>query len=137
MSGLDLADFYIEATIQPGTCDGKDSYGVMVRAPDFNKGYFYGFSCDGRFVFQKWDGSNFATLVNWTTNSAIKSGADVVNRLGLMAKGDNFTFYANGVKLGSATDTTYKSGSVGLWIAAYATPNFTTKVDELDDWVLQ
>jgi hypothetical protein len=137
LSSPSLTDFYLEETAKPGDCDGTDSYGILSRAPDGENGYFYGFSCDGRYIFKKWDGSKFATLVNWTANSAILKGANQTNRLGIMAKGSDFTFYANGVKIGETSDTTYDKGVFGLWVASYKTPNFTVAVDEVDYWNLQ
>lgn len=136
LSSPSLQDFYLEETVTPGACEGSDSYGLLSRAPDGNSGYFYGFSCDGKYIFKKWDGSKFTVLMNWTANAAILKGADQANRLGLMAKGNVFSFYANGVKIGDATDDTFEKGAFGLWVAAYRTPGFTVHVDEVDYWDL-
>ncbi len=108
----------------------------MVRAPDANQGYFLELSCGGQYKFQRWDGSKFLTLVNWTENSAIKSGSGQENRLGLKAEGDRFTFYANGVKIGEASDASYAEGRYGLFVSASSTPGFTVEVDEVDYWTL-
>jgi len=136
LSNPPLTNFYLEATEKTGMCSGKDSYGLMARAPDPNQGYFLELSCDGQFKFQRWDGSRFITLVNWTDNSAVNSGSDQVNRIGLKAEGDRFTFFANGVKIGETTDAAYDAGRFGLFVAGSSSTDFTVEVDEVAYWAL-
>ena len=136
LSSPALTDFYLEVTATPGACEGMDSYGAMVRAPDASHGYFFEVSCDGRFRFDKWDGSNFVDLIPWKRAAAINTGAGQTNRLGIMAKGSQFSLYVNGNLVGQIEDTTYGSGVFGLSIAAYKTPDFTVKVSEVDYWNL-
>jgi hypothetical protein len=106
----------------------------LVRAPDPTQGYLYRLSCDGRYSFRKWDRKHFTTLVDWTTSPAILKGAGQANRTGVLANGDTYTLYANGLKLGTASDTTYTEGIFGLWVASYQTANFVVRVDEVDYW---
>jgi len=76
LSWPQLTDFYLEATITPGECKGVDRYGILVRAPGFNPvtGYVFGFSCDGKYSFRIWDGSNYINLITWTSDGYIKQG---------------------------------------------------------------
>ncbi len=131
------ANFYIELTATPETCGGLDRYGLMLRAKrDASVGYLFGFSCDGRYSFRKWDGVKYTRDVDWTKNSAILKGADQTNRLGVKAEGDHFTLYANGVKLTDFHDASYSTGYFGVFIAAAETANFTTNASEIDYWEL-
>lgn len=134
MSSPKLANFYIEMTAKTGDCKGLDTYGLMTRAPDFNQGYFYGFSCDGQFHFQKWDGTSFTEILKWKADPAILSGANQTNRMGMMAKGTHFTFFANGKQIGEADDSTYTDGLFGVYTSAVNTANFTTQISEIDYW---
>jgi len=136
LSYPDLTNFYLETTAQPGACSGTDRYGLVFRSPENNQGYIYGFSCDGQFSLRKWDGKNFTTIVDWTQNEAIKSGADQSNRLGIMVKGNQFTLYANGVQVGQASDSSYTQGTLGFFTAASSTANFTAQFDEVAYWDL-
>lgn len=130
-------NFYIEMTVTPQDCSGLDRYGLMLRSKrDASVGYLFGFSCDGRYSFRKWDGVKYTRDVDWTKNSAILKGADQTNRLGVKAEGDHFTLYANGKKLTDFHDNSYSSGYFGVFVAAADTANFTADVDVIDYWEL-
>lgn len=130
-------NFYLEMTATPGTCSGLDRYGVMVRAKsDATEGYLFGFSCDGKYSFRKWDGKSFTKIVDWTSSQAILANANQTNRLGVMAKGDKFSLYANGKLLTEVQDKTYDNGNFGVFVGAKNTANFTVQVSELDYWEL-
>jgi len=136
LSFSNLVNFYLEATIKPEECSGNDRYGVVFRAPENNKGYVYGFSCDGQYSMRNWDGKTFTAIVDWTANEAIRKGPNQANRVGIMVKGNQFTFYANGVQTGQVQDNTYTQGKFGLFIAASETEDFTAQYDEIAYWNL-
>jgi hypothetical protein len=131
-----LKDAYLEISAKTGECSGLDRYGILFRAPDPNKGYFLGLSCDGRYSLRLWDGSHFTALVDWTSNPAILSGAGQTNRLGIMMEGSDLTFYVNGVMVGEKQDSTFPEGRYGLFVASSATPGFTAQFDKVEYWDL-
>ena len=137
LSSTTLKDAYIEMTASPGTCSGLDQYGIMFRSPDFNQGYFYGLSCDGKYSLRKWDGENYTTITDWTANDKILAGSDKINRLGVKTVDNHYTFYANGFQIGEVDDSSYSEGKFGLFIASAATTNFTASVDEVDYWIIK
>lgn len=132
-----VADFYLEATIQPGTCDTIDRYGLIVRVPDIktaNSGYLVSVSCDGQYALRKWDGVHMTNLIPWTASDVINAGSNQTNRVGLLAKGSQMTVYINGTALKSATDSDFSSGYFGLFIGALKTPKFTITVSQIAYW---
>jgi hypothetical protein len=99
----ELSDFFLEMTVRVGTCSGLDSYGVIFRGPPRGvtpaHGYIAIFSCDGRFQLRRVDTTNpytFVDLIGWTPSTAIRSGSNQTNVLGIRAVGSTFTLYANG-----------------------------------------
>lgn len=136
--GTRLQDAYIEALTRTGECSGLDTYGLMFRSPDFVKGYWFQITCDGNWAFGYWDGSQYVNLAEGSNVSdAIRTGSNQTNRLGVMAVGDRYTLYVNGVKIREIQDTTFTSpGSYGMMIAARSTPNFTVYADEFAYWTL-
>ncbi|GAP22230.1 hypothetical protein [Leptolinea tardivitalis] len=136
---------YIEATGMFGnTCHGMDKWGLMFRSPDrstADRGYWFNITCDGKFAFQKWNakpGDNETAVTNiiaWTSNSNIKPGANAINRIGVLAKGNHFTFYINGSQIAESTDGSYDSGGYGLLIGARETSHLVLYVDELSAWL--
>jgi hypothetical protein len=126
-------DFYLEATFKVETCSGLDRYGLVYRAPDFNNGYFFAFSCDGEFSLRIYNRQG--DLISWTPNPAILPGSNQVNRIGILAQGDRYAFYANGKLLQETKESTFTdAGLFGAFIASSNTSNFTVRMDEIAFW---
>lgn len=127
----------MEMTVKTGDCKTTDRYGLILRVPDLtqaNQGYLYGFTCDGRYALRKWDGKTMTSLIAWTSSSAILSGPNQTNRLGIMAVGNRFILYANGTLLKEANDSSYTEGGFGVFIGANQTENFTVTIDQIAYW---
>ncbi len=132
-----LQNFYLEATLHTDACAGSDRYGMIFRAPDNNHGYFFGLSCDGQYNLSSYDGANFTTIIDYTKSTAILSGSNHTNRVGVMVKGSQIDLYVNGTPIQQVTDSTYTAGGVfGVFIAGQQTANFTYEMNEIDYWVL-
>jgi hypothetical protein len=132
-------DFYLEGTFKVGACSGTDRYGLVFRAPTTSVGYFLGLTCDGQYALRTLTSSGFTetNVIDWTQSPDILSGANQVNRLGVMAKGNQYSIYINGKLQGTATDDTYKTqGIFGVFIASSNTIGFKVSVQELDFWDL-
>jgi len=131
-----IKDFTLEATFKTGgQCSGKDRYGVLVRAPDPNKGVVFGFSCDGRYRLYKWDGANYTAIQEWKSAGQIVSGPNQTNRLSIQAVGSTLKLYANGKLLGEYSDATYQKGRFGLFIGSADTANLVVMVEDIAYWL--
>ena len=126
-------NFYLEATFKVETCSGLDRYGLVYRAPNFENGYFFGLSCDGQFLLRIYNQQG--TLIPLTPNPAILQGSNQVNRLGILAQGDRYAFYANGKLLQETKESTFTdAGLFGAFIASTNTSNFTVRMYEISFW---
>lgn len=140
--GADLRDFYIEARVTPGECKGNDRYGIYFRVPNRttpDQGYWYGFTCDGRYALQRWDGKAVpdgvvTNLIFWKKSDVIQAGPNKTNTMGVMAIGTRIYLYANGQLLGQVDSNTWLQGAFGVFVGGRETPNFTIKVDEINVW---
>jgi len=135
-----LTNFYLEETVNTASCSGKDRYGMIFRVPvvsNPDKGYLAAFTCDGQYSFRKWVGpdKSMLALTIWKTNSAIKTGPNQVNRLGVLVQGSKMTLYANGIELTSVSDPSYTDGFFGLFAGSITSSTYTVSVDEVDYWV--
>ncbi|HPH96839.1 MAG TPA: hypothetical protein PKW33_09080 [Anaerolineaceae bacterium] len=128
-------NFYLEATIRTSSCSGSDRYGLIIRAPGYDDGYFYGITCEGKMSFEQW--SSDSTILNWTKIPVgFNAGSNQTNRIGIKAEGSHFTFYINGVKAGECDDTALTDeGMFGFFIASSNTPNFTIYIEEVAYWL--
>lgn len=133
LSYLKPKDFYLEATFNIETCSGLDRYGLVYRAPNYEDGYFFGFSCDGKYSLRIFN--QLGTLIPLTENPEIRAGSNQQNRIGIMAQGDRFAFYANGKLLQEVQESTFLEGGLfGAFISSYNTPNFTVRMDKIEYW---
>lgn len=141
----DVDNAYFETTAQFGpVCQGMDKWGMMLRSPDrstADRGYWFNITCDGKFAFQRWnanppDGQTAVTnLLAWTSNANIRPGANSVNRIGVLAKENQFTLFINGIQVGQVEDDTFASGGFGILIGARETNRFMIYVDEMSYWL--
>lgn len=100
-------------------------FGIALRRT--SQGNYYQFGIDGN---SEWDfgkvvGGTFKSLVEPTSNAAIKGGLNTTNTLQVVAKGSHFDFFVNGTKVGQADDTTFASGKSGLFVSEQAESVFT------------
>lgn len=142
MTYPELDNFYLEVTFQVNDCKGSDRYGVITRVPVLNspdRGYLFGFTCDGKFSLRRWNASigakgEMINLIAWKTSAAINTGSSQTNRLGLMAVGDRLILYANGQNIGEVKDSTFAKGYFGIFVGARETEDFTIRVDQVRVW---
>jgi heat shock protein HslJ/uncharacterized protein YraI len=134
-----LDNFYLETTLfMPETCDVQDRFGYLFRAPDNNRGYLYGFDCGGNYSLSVWDGQATTVIVPPTQSAAVLTGPGQVNRMGLLAFGENISLYANGVYLETVADYTFlDEGKIGYFVRAATDQPFTVRYDQLRVWVLE
>ena len=133
----DLKNFYLEMTAKTESCSNADHYGLIFRVPDkkaADRGYLYGITCDGKYALRTWNGKKMGVLVNWTANSAILTGANQINRIGVMAVGKQIRLYANGVLLKEVQDDTYSEGGFGLFIGSQKPEQMTLDVQDVRYW---
>jgi hypothetical protein len=133
-----IKDFYLEYRGAFGDeCAGKDRYGMIFRAPNFNEGYLLGISCDGSYRLSAWDGEEYTVLRAWTKSDHLESGPGAFNRFGIKAKGETLTVYLNGEKVYSTTADLYTAkGKFGVFAAADKTAGFTAEVRRAAYWEL-
>jgi hypothetical protein len=130
--------FYVEMTATFGNaCKGKDHFGLMISpVSSADKGYLLGVSCEGKYVFWKWDGQSMTALVKWTPSKDIQAGANKTNRIGLMVNGKKLSLFVNGVLLTELNDKTYEKVYFGVFVGASETANFLVRVSSLNYWSL-
>jgi len=139
-----LGNAYIEADVKMGACRETDGYGFIFRVPentDYNKGYLFGITCDGRYSLRKWDGlagekGVMLWLKYYTISEWINEGANQSNRIGVMALDNRFILYVNGEKVDEVIDDDdpYAEGFFGLYVNRDKTENLAIVVDKVSYW---
>lgn len=136
MASPKISNFYLEIQGTSGdACQGKDRYGLIFRAPDPNKGYLFGISCDGFYRLRTWDGEKFTELAGWHQSEFIQTGPNQTNRIGVLTKGAKLSLYINGNLVDEIQDATYSEGVFGAYIAASNSPNFSVIISQAAYWL--
>lgn len=108
-------DADIKVTVSPVKTGQSTAYGIVFRHSDSGNFYTFEISPDGQWAFFKIENDSNATPIkNFTSSTAIKTGANTPNDLRVLAIGAHFTFFVNGQQVGSADDATYSSGKSGV-----------------------
>lgn len=134
-----ITNFYLEAKFQNDTCDKSDHFGIIFRVPDIsaaNQGYFYGIQCDGKYFLKVFAENVMTSIAYAKASTAITTGKDAVNRLGIMAEGDKLSLYINGVLVKEINDTHFTRGGFGIFVGSDIVRNLTVSVDEIAYWSL-
>ena len=131
----EVKDAYFETTITRPNCSGQDRFGLVIRWDEAQEFYYMGVTCDGTWGFSFYTKDNqIINILDYQTSNALKPAIEA-NRIGIMAKGDQFDFYINGIKVGSATDDRLDdAGTFGFISMSAGTVNFKTSVDKLEYW---
>jgi len=131
----EVQDAYFETTITRPNCSGQDRFGLVIRWDASQEFYYMGVTCDGTWNFSRYTKNNqIVNILDYQSSDAFKPASEA-NRIGIMAKGNQFDFYINGVKVGSATDSSLPdAGTFGFLSMSAGTVNFKTSVDKLAYW---
>ncbi|MGH2494089.1 MAG: hypothetical protein ACRDIV_05235 [Ktedonobacteraceae bacterium] len=109
-----LADASVTVTVQQVSGPPTHAFGIALRHAAPKNYYFFGIDGKGRFTFTTVVDDVSHTVIPFTPNAAIHSGANAINRLQVIARGKVITFLVNGAPVGQATLSTYASGTIGL-----------------------
>jgi hypothetical protein len=113
-------DFVLQAKM---TIISGHSGGVVFRADSTNdKGYQFRISTDGTYILNRiiLDSqgnilSDGETVASGSSTYVLK-GTNQTNQLGVLVQGNTLSLFINGKYVDSATDTTYHSGQVGVYV---------------------
>ena len=138
-----LGDAYIEMTFDTEDCSGDDAYGIIFRGPPHlarvSYGYVVAFTCNGKLWVYRLDGVNpwdAENLIDEEKNSAINTGPNQQNVIGVRAEGDRFGVFANGSQVAEVEDDHFEQGRVGVFVRADKPNAYTYRVKNFAYWIL-
>lgn len=109
---------HLEVSISNMGSDPEAVYGFICNEQGTTNAFYYvGVSPTGRYTFIKSSVALADVVLKEGTSDVITAGGDPI-RLGLDCGNGSMTLYANGQMIDSVSDSTYTSGSVGLFAAS-------------------
>jgi hypothetical protein len=155
-SFIDAADFYADFLIYNGDkCVPGDTAGFVFRGDHTaDYGLMFGISCGGGYFigFTAIPGSD-GVVLNFTEagiepgdrilypSDLIQTGPGAVNRLGVMARGDDIDFYINGKWVANRsvaiyTPAVFVHGHFALYLGTAQKPDASVSFDDFNIWYL-
>jgi len=122
------ADFYLEAELRTELCGQEDEFGLMVRVRPNLDHYLFSLTCDGQARVSRFVAGQEAALVPLTRTGAALPGAPAVNRLAVLARGDQFYFLVNEVEVFGLREPSLFSGGFGLAARSRRSPQVTVSL---------
>ncbi len=109
-----LSDVSITVTVQQTSGPPTHAFGIAFRHAAPKSYYFFGIDGRGRFMLTVVVNGVSHTVIPFTPQAAIRTGANATNHLQVIAKSQVITLLVNGTPVGQATLSTFSSGTVGL-----------------------
>lgn len=109
-----LGDMVVSVTAQQKSGSNDQAFGIAFHHAAPQNYYFFGIDGHGRFTTTVVVNDVKHTVIPFTHNTAIHTGANAINRLQVIVKGQTTTFLVNMVPVGQANLSTFANGTVGL-----------------------
>lgn len=134
-STVDQGDLYAQVDAQILECSEGGVYGLLFRQSDAGNYYAFLLFCNNTYsVISRVNGSlRSSPIVTGDLSGADASGN---HSLGVLAQGDNLTFYLDGQQLATASDQRHTSGDVALYAASQSSNVMQVAFDNLKIWSL-
>jgi hypothetical protein len=123
-------NYYLETKLRAQLCNSGDEFGLVFRVNSFDEHYRFLISCNGEVRMSRVLSSGSISLIPAVTSEALVPGPLIENTLGVLANGDFFRFWVNGVEVFSVKDTALESGSVGLIVKTGSAGQLTVSSDD-------
>jgi hypothetical protein len=128
----DLSNFEIEVDARAVEGPLDNNLGILVRYQDDNENfYWFQISSDGYFAVDRLEGDEWVAVLGWQESDAIQQGLGVTNRLKVRCFGDEFIFSVNDTYLETVTDSTFRSGNIGLAAGTFDEAGVVVHFDNL------
>jgi hypothetical protein len=114
-----VTDFDLSVDMRRSGATGN-TVGLIFRYVDSAKSSSYSILIDDAYQLYYValdDQGNSTALVNWQYDSNIIAGGN--NRIGISARGSQFTIFINGVKVNTIDDNTLAAGTIGIIAGVY------------------
>lgn len=111
-----IQNYYLEVTMDTSNCPAGGEFGLYFRGPETSSGYSYTLSCTINYLLVARNGQagTKTTFLDEPVDPEL-AWPTWENRLGVMAIGDRYRLFVNGVFLNEITDNQFtEAGLIGL-----------------------
>jgi hypothetical protein len=109
-----VSDVDVTVTVQGVKTSTNTSYAVILRRASAGNFYSVEITPDGQWGIFKFVSDKGSVISDFQSSAAIQTGTGATNTLRVLLVGTHFLVSINGQQVGTADDSTYSSGRVGL-----------------------
>ena len=132
-ANLSLSNVHIEVTARSTGSATEPGFGILCDYGDGDNTYYMGVSTDGYYIIVKTVNGEDVPLSDpdsWITSDAIPVNA-ASYRIGADCGNGTLALSVNGNSVGSVSDSTFTSGTIGLFARSFEQPNAEIRFDDL------
>jgi hypothetical protein len=129
--GTRLGNFYAEITASPTICRGSDEYGLLLRVSPGLDFYRFSLTCAGQTRLDKYYQGKASSPQELAFSGAAPRGAPSQSRLGVLADGNELSFYINGEYQYTVRDPSMLAGGLGVFARAAGEDAVTVNFSDL------
>ena len=128
-----VANLVMEVSAKVEEGPETSAYGLLFRFVDNKNFYRLHVTPAGKWEFGKFLNGTWSVISPLNVSDAIPKGNQTVT-LRVVAKGNTFAFFANGVQLGTAADSSLGAGNLCLSTAAQGDGSVHVSYDDVNVW---
>ncbi len=127
-----IQNFDMAADVQQVAGDATSEYGLRFRQSGPGDYLMFSLSGSGYYRLVRVADQQYTSLVPWTFDGRIKTGADAINRLRVVAQDESITGYINGAKVVDATDEVLAAGQLTLGLVTFEQGGLAVRFDNIE-----
>jgi hypothetical protein len=131
------ADVYIDVTVKTLLCgEGVDTFGIIYRRTE-EYSYRFAMTCRRQLRFERLLKLDMEGASDWGDTLGLLPGAPAENRIGILLRGNIFTFFVGGVEVFTGHDPMSPTGGLGFFARTEKSDNLSVGFDDLSVYALK
>lgn len=126
-----VTDFDMAVDVQQVAGTPTSEYGIRFRQSGPGDYLMFSISGSGYYRLVRVRANNYQSLVPWTFDRRIATGAAAVNRLRVIARGPDITAFLNDIKVITATDNNVTGGQLTVGVTTFDQGGLVVRFDNI------
>jgi hypothetical protein len=125
-------NFDMAVDVRQAAGDPTAEYGIRFRQIGPDDYLMFSISGSGYYRLLRVQNNTYRSLVPWTFDGRIKTGAGAVNRMRVVAEGESISASVNGIELLTASDEVDVGGQLTLGVTTFDTGGLAVRFDNVE-----
>ena len=131
ISAINVTNFDVTVSTTFTAGSPTNSFGLVFRYLYNDNFYRLDLTGDGLWGVSRRLGDQWISIIDLQASPALQAGVGKTNSVRILARGSEFTFFANDTPLGSATDNNLPVGRFGVFASTFHDPTIQVEFDDV------